>query len=108
MSFNKLISNWRKQANQVIWKALNEQGIFPGTNTRNIPEHRKKQIVKAVKRAYPFGLKENHPYRIWLSELDRILSQLGLKKKRKIKPVKKKVNFHSRILIGDPRQGRFF
>lgn len=43
-----------------------------------------KEIRAALKAVYPFGLREHHPYKIWL---DEIACQMGLKKPiRLLKP----------------------
>lgn len=40
-----------------------------------------KEIKKALREAYPFGARENHPYKIWCDEINR---QRGKKKRTKV------------------------
>ena len=59
-------SRWRRASQPIIKRVLEE--------TRGQDE---KAIRKALRDAYPFGPKEYHPYKIWLSE---IAIQRGTKK----------------------------
>ena len=51
------MSNWRTYAADVIRKVIEKVGITD-----------EKLLKKKLREAYPFGEKENHPYKIWLSE----------------------------------------
>ncbi len=62
-------SNWRMISRHTIAEALSK--IPPDANDRA------KRL--ALRNAYPFGLREHHPYRIWCSEVNRTLG--GRKKK---------------------------
>lgn len=49
---------WRDYAKPIIAQVLKD--------TKGQPE---KAIRKALKEAYPFGMRKYHPYKIWLSEI---------------------------------------
>lgn len=68
---------WRDRARPIIARVLTE------TVGQSEPE-----IKRALRAAYPFGERANHPYQIWLSEI-RI--QRGLKKSPYKKGEKKQV-----------------
>lgn len=59
------MKTWRDVARPIIAKAIAENLGKP-----------EKEIRKALRRAYPFGERKYHPYKIWL---DEIRVQLGLK-----------------------------
>lgn len=61
------ISEWRAAAQITIRQAIDE------CKSRD-----KKEIKKAIDAAYPFGIRENHPYKIWLSERRIALEDLGI------------------------------
>jgi hypothetical protein len=50
--------SWREHAKPIIKQVLKD--------TAGQPE---KVIRKALKEAYPFGLRQYHPYKIWLDEI---------------------------------------
>jgi hypothetical protein len=50
---------WRNIARPIIMKVLNE----------NLGAD-EKTIRKALIDAYPFGARENHPYKVWLDEIN--------------------------------------
>lgn len=62
---------WRDIAAPIIAKVLKE--------TKGKDE---KEIKKALFEAYPFGMREYHPYKVWLDEIKR---QRGLKRSAEIK-----------------------
>jgi len=49
-------SQWRKAANQVIAKVV--------ADNPDLPEQ---ELRKKLSEAYPFGPRQYHPYKIWLS-----------------------------------------
>lgn len=51
------MSKWRKRARQVIDEVIAEH--FADT---------REQIMDAIDRAYPFGPRQYHPYKMWLAE----------------------------------------
>ncbi len=65
-------SRWRQHARNVILDTLDQCG----------PAHDER--VKAVRAAYPFGERAGHPYKIWLSEVKRLV---GTAKRRPSEPV---------------------
>lgn len=65
---------WRDSARSYIREVITEN---PGIE--------KKELRKLISKAYPYGERAHHPYKIWL---DEVKVQLGLKKKK----IKGKVN----------------
>lgn len=63
---------WREKCSPIIHRVLEQ--------TKGQPE---KDIQAALRKAYPFGERLNHPYKIWLSEI---------KKQRKLRTVKQQPN----------------
>lgn len=63
------MSSWRKIAAPIIHETLE--------STKGFPES---EIKKALREAYPFGLRKHHPYKIWL---DEIKIQRGFKKRHR-------------------------
>jgi hypothetical protein len=55
---------WRQAANEAITAAIAEAKAL-GLEGRALELH--------VSRAYPFGDRANHPYRVWLHEYHRVL-----------------------------------
>lgn len=85
------MSYWRRKAQPIIAKVLAE--------TEGKPEA---EIKEALLDAYPFGPRQHHPYKIWLSE---IAIQCGRKPPlgtRKAQPAK------ANPATPDPRQGSMF
>lgn len=60
------MGTWRERAAPIIAQVLSE--------TKGADE---KTVKQALKDAYPFGPRQYHPYKIWLSEIQR---QRGTKK----------------------------
>ena len=60
-------STWRDNARPIIEDVINRVGLCD-----------KKALKKALRKAYPYGERANHPYKIWL---DEIKVQTGEKKK---------------------------
>jgi hypothetical protein len=56
-------SKWRKVATPIIRRVLIEHRF---EDTR--------ECRKALREAYPFGLKEHHPYKVWRDEVRRQLN----------------------------------
>ena len=59
-------SPWRLHARNVIQAAIS-----------NCQSSDPKAIRKAIRDAYPYGLRANHPYQIWCSEVKSALEGLG-------------------------------
>jgi hypothetical protein len=53
-------SSWRNCAHKVIAEVIAEVGTGD-----------KKALRKALKDAYPFGLRKYHPYKIWCDEIQK-------------------------------------
>lgn len=62
---------WRESCGPLIAKTIKENQGKP-----------LKEIKKALREVYPFGVRRWHPYKIWC---DEIKIQLGLKKKKRLK-----------------------
>lgn len=56
-------SQWRRRSREVIHEVLSQ--LSPGATDRE------RRI--AIRKAYPFGERRNRPYRIWLSEVRKIV-----------------------------------
>ena len=69
MKFEDLKMTWRDRVRPIIAAVIAEHGEGPG-------------LRKALREAYPFGLREYHPYKVWL---DEIRVQRGLKPAAKTK-----------------------
>lgn len=70
-------SHWRLAAIQTIARAIDNAP--PGAD-----------LVKAIDAAYPFGMREYTPYKIWLEERKKVLIKLDL-----YKPLhKRKCRYH--------------
>lgn len=69
-------SPWRAEAAKVV-KAAIEAG-----QARNLSGP---ALLKHVRQAYPFGPRANHPYKIWLSEVNRQLGR-STPKPRRVRP----------------------
>ena len=52
--------SWREQCSPIIHEVL--------LQNKGKPE---KEIKAALRAAYPFGLREMHPYKIWLDEIKK-------------------------------------
>jgi hypothetical protein len=59
------MGTWRDHATPIIRRVLEE--------TKGQTE---KEIRRALQKAYPYGVRRHHPYKIWLDEIQR---QLGKK-----------------------------
>lgn len=55
-------SLWRERAAQVIYKIIKDN---PGITI--------KELRKKISKAYPFGERKYHPYKIWLDEVRRAI-----------------------------------
>lgn len=64
------MSNWRERARNVIAVTIalaRKEGVEDAA-----------EILKRIDAAYPFGLREYHPYKLWLDERKKAKKQLGL------------------------------
>lgn len=55
------MSHWRDRANRVI------DGVLNGRNPRTMGTAERKAVRDEISKAYPFGERRMHPYKIWLS-----------------------------------------
>lgn len=63
------MSTWRNRAEPIIRRVIEEHRDAPIA-----------QIRQALTKAFPWGERGNHPYKIWLSECRRQLAELELKR----------------------------
>lgn len=62
---------WRESAAPIIKKIMDENP--------DIPE---KELKKIISKAYPFGLRQYHPYKIWCDEVKKQLLRRYIKEKQ--------------------------
>jgi len=74
---------WRDSARPIIAKVLKEMHGQP-----------EKEIKKALRKAYPFGARSMHPYKIWLDEI-------------KVQTGKRKFNMRAKDIVPE-NQGQLF
>ena len=58
-----MAETWRDIARPIVAAAIKKSGHLPY-----------KELKRAVSKAYPFGEREYHPYKIWLNEVQRQLT----------------------------------
>lgn len=58
-------SFWRDQAREVIDRVVKEHGT-----------HDLDALEKAIRAAYPFGLREHWPYKVWNDEVRKTIKRL--------------------------------
>ncbi|NET74144.1 MAG: hypothetical protein F6K62_25415 [Sphaerospermopsis sp. SIO1G2] len=66
------MSKWRKYAREVIEEAI---ASLPATASKS-------ELKKAIDRAYPFHMRENYPYKVWLDERRKKFYELGILEKQ--------------------------
>ncbi|MBD2488986.1 hypothetical protein [Aulosira sp. FACHB-615] len=71
------MSYWREQASEAIAKVLAD-AIASGMNLENLSETDKRELKGRIDASYPFGLRKNHPYKIWLDERRKVFYRYGL------------------------------
>jgi len=79
------MSHWRKSAQEAIHEALNNNegilsaaikaGQWDDDGIAVTPEF--DAIKKVLQDAYPFGVRQYHPYKIWLDEQRKALSRIA-------------------------------
>ncbi len=62
---NTMTSRWRRHCAPIIAKVIRENVAAGGDENT---------LAKRLREAYPYGVKEHHPYKIWR---DEIRKQLG-------------------------------
>lgn len=73
----QMTSRWRRHAAPIISRVIKENLAAGGDE---------KTLIKALREAYPFGLKEHHPYKIWRDEIQRQLGKESAYFKVSLKP----------------------
>ncbi|MFK0733799.1 MAG: hypothetical protein ACFKPT_02500 [Gloeotrichia echinulata GP01] len=66
------MSYWRDEARITINEAI------AGIDLTNLSEQQKKELRCAIDASYPFGIRRNHPYKIWMDERRKAFYRLGL------------------------------
>ncbi len=61
-------SNWRMYTNKVIVDVI----------TKNPTVREEKELRRLISKAYPFGERAMHPYKIWCSEVKNCLVKYGI------------------------------
>lgn len=65
--------SWRERAKATIKECFEIWGDHNGyLPSHTMPEAEKVRFLAMVDRAYPFGQRRMHPYKIWLSERKRL------------------------------------
>ncbi|CCF83629.1 hypothetical protein [Nitrolancea hollandica] len=67
-------SYWREVSQRVITEVI---ATYPEWEHGN--EAQRWMLLDRIDLAYPFGQRENHPYRIWLDERRAVMVRLGLR-----------------------------
>lgn len=68
------MSYWRGKAVEAINKAIASTGL----DLTNLSEQQKKELRRAIDVFYPFGVRRNHPYQVWMDERRKAFYRLGL------------------------------
>lgn len=55
-------SHWRNEASEIIYKIIKEN-----------PDKSNKELLKIISKAYPFGERNYHPYKIWLDTVHKAM-----------------------------------
>lgn len=71
-----MTSKWRIVARAAIQKAI---AALPTDSSRE-------ELKKAIDRAYPFTIRDYHPYKIWLDERKSYFMELGIIDRPKSNP----------------------
>lgn len=77
------MKTWREDAKEAIKEACLDWADHQGEIPRpGMPD--KDKFLKHVLRCYPFGQRDMHPYKIWLSEMKHLREQLNGKPQKPI------------------------
>ncbi|MDM9583068.1 hypothetical protein [Nostoc sp. GT001] len=68
------MSYWREKAASVIEEAIANFSV----DLENLTDQQKQDLRSAIDASYPFGMRKNHPYQIWLDERRKAFYRLGL------------------------------
>jgi len=91
------MSPWRAEAAKVVQAAI-ETGEARGLTGPALLRH--------VRQAYPFGERRNHPYKIWLSEVNRQLGRSTPKPPKAPPPLPGQMVFASMLAADESPPGR--
>jgi hypothetical protein len=72
------MSYWRQRAASAIEAAI----VTINVDLENLTDQQKQQLMCAIDAAYPFGVRKNHPYQIWLDERRQAFERLGIINKK--------------------------
>lgn len=70
-------NTWRNAASLAIGQALGEF-TTAGGDLIYLNEDDHQTIKKLIDKAYPFGARHRHPYKVWLDERRKVLVALGI------------------------------
>jgi len=101
----------RNESIKLIKFALKELNLETKIDCQKLTQPQKTEVFNFLKESCPF-INNRQAIRIWKTELNLILSGLGIIEKFPLIPINKNKNpefgkFTPRVLIGDPRQVRF-
>jgi hypothetical protein len=91
MSVIMMTSRWRRVATPIIKRVIAENLASGGDE---------ETLAKALQTAYPFGLKECHPYKIWRDEIRRQLGKESSYFKISLKPP-----YTGKLVFGERPEG---
>ncbi|MBD2437389.1 hypothetical protein [Nostoc sp. FACHB-110] len=71
------MSYWRDKASEAISQVI-ANAVAEGINLENLSEAQKRDLRASIDASYPFGLRKNHPYQMWLDERRKAFYRYGL------------------------------
>lgn len=74
------MSYWREKAAAAIKEAISTMGYANASadDLKNLSLADTRLLKAAIDASYPFGVRKNHPYQIWLDERRKTFYELGL------------------------------
>jgi hypothetical protein len=76
-----MTTSWRDIARNVICTVTKAAILYNG-NPSEWDDEVKKAVNATIDAAYPFGVRANHPYQIWLDERKEALINLGIEERK--------------------------
>ncbi|QKQ75572.1 hypothetical protein [Nostoc sp. TCL240-02] len=68
------MSYWRERAAEAIASVIASASV----DLKNLSLADKRKLKGAIDASYPFGVRKNHPYQVWLDERRKTFYELGL------------------------------
>lgn len=78
-------TSWRDIAKRSITQALFQAQSEGIDLLQNLSDEQKKRVKDLVNNAYPFGMKQYTPYKVWLEERKTVFLRLGIYKSKPLK-----------------------